>query len=292
MSYDLFFRMPEQVAAPNIESLQSYFKERKNYEVSDKQAFYQNETTGVYFIFDFEAPEDEDLSGVAPISFNLNYFRPHIFGLEAEPELKALVESFGFLVVDPQMEGMGEGQYSTEGFLAGWNQGNEFGYRSFLKEEPSEPVLTLPTSQIEACWRWNFAREELQQQLGEDIFVPRFMFLERQGRVVRSTLWPDGIPTAVPEADILMIPRKTILPKKFFRHPEDMVIAMWEEVKPILDAFPVKAGAVSYHSLEYATPPEAVLSFLRALQPTTEQVQALPTDKVLNEELVAKARTK
>ena len=29
-----------------------------------------------------------------PVSFNLNYFRPHVFSLEAEPELAAFVESF------------------------------------------------------------------------------------------------------------------------------------------------------------------------------------------------------
>lgn len=269
-----------------------YFKARKNYQVSEQQALYQNETTGVYFVFDLGGPEESEMANAAPVTLNLNYFRPHIFGLEAEPEVRALVEHFGFLVSDPQVGGMGDGEYSTGGFLSGWNQGNDFGYRSIISQRPNENIPTLPTSQIEACWRWNFTLGDLQAQFGENVFVPRFMLLECEGSVRSGIVWPDGIPTAIPEADLVIIPRKTILPRKFLHQPEDLVIAPWAEVQPILETFPIKGGAVPYRHLEYSTPPEHVISQLRALQPTGMKIQALSTDKVLNTELVAKARAK
>jgi hypothetical protein len=292
MSYDLFFQLREGAAAPDVKALAAYFKERKNYQVSKEQALYQNEITGVYFIFDLGASEDSELANAAPVNFVLNYFRPHIFGLEAEPEVRALVEHFGFLVSDPQVGGMGDGEYSTEGFLSGWNQGNEFGYHSIMSQHPDQNIPTLPTAQIESCWRWNLEHDALQEELGEDIFVPRLMFIQWQGRVVSTVVWPDAIPSAMPQADMVLIPRKTILPKKFLRHPEDLVIASWAEVMPILEVFPLRTGTLPYRCMEYSIPPESVVSFLRALQPTAEKVEAIPADKVLNAELVAKVRAK
>src|ERR1700748_2239128 len=120
MSYDLFFQVRDQASAPDAKAVAAYFESRKNYQVSEQQAIYQNDTTGVYFVFDVGEAEGVEMPNPAPVSLNLNYFRPHIFGLEAEPEVRALVEHFNFLVSDPQVGGMGEGEYSAEGFLSGW----------------------------------------------------------------------------------------------------------------------------------------------------------------------------
>src|SRR5207248_9248706 len=68
-----------------------------NYELNDAQALYSNEDSGVYFAFEFLQQDGDDEEGrdtsLLPVSFNLNYFRPHAFGLEAEPELSAFVRS-------------------------------------------------------------------------------------------------------------------------------------------------------------------------------------------------------
>src|ERR1700724_1994964 len=117
MSYDLYFKAHGQHNLPGTETFAAYFRNRKNYQVSPNQAVYQNETTGVYFSFDFGEPESGDLHDYLPVVFNINFFRPHIFGMEAEPELGAFVTEFGLTVFDPQNNGMGEGEYSAEGFL-------------------------------------------------------------------------------------------------------------------------------------------------------------------------------
>ena len=188
MSYDLFFKPQDARQKHSVNTFVDYFKRRKHYNVTDKQAIYQNIATGVYFVFNFDDAGDGEQPNPYPVSFNLNYFRPHIFGLEAEPEVKFFVDTFNLVVDDPQIGGMGEGNYSTQGFLEGWNTGNEFGYQSYLKHSPIEDPPTLPTADIEACWRWNFALPELKQKLTAQIFVPRFMFLHRGASVVSLTL--------------------------------------------------------------------------------------------------------
>jgi hypothetical protein len=290
MSHDLYFRPRVPKASPGVEELTAYFRERKNYQVTEKQALYENEATGVYFIFDLVAAEDDEQSDASPASLNLNYFRPHIFGLEAAPELKAFVERFDFLVADPQINGMGDGEFTTEGFLRGWNHGNAFAYRAMIGQNREQPLLTLPTARIEECWRWNSAKDELQEQLGEDIFVPRILFMERAGTVATAVAWPDGIPIAFPESDVVLIQRKQILPRRFFRSVEDMVMANRSEVEPIVNEFPLEQGALPYRLLSYTSVPESVISQLRAFEAAEEKPNGVSVDRVLNTELVEAAR--
>lgn len=292
MSYDLYFNSRNSGSKIGVKDFAAYFHQRKNFEVSDKQTVYQNKVTGVYFVFDLLDTENEEEPSLLPVSFNLNYYRPHIFGLEAEMEVSSFVKKFDLLVSDPQMDGMGEGEYSTEKFLSGWNKGNEFGYRAILQQHPDTNPSTLPTEQIESCWRWNLAQPDLQQQLGDNVFVPRFMFLLREGKVLTTVVWPDGIPSAVPAADVVFIPRKTILPKKFFHSAEDQVIASWNEVAPIIEQFPLEQGAVPYRLMRYTKIPSTVLAQLRSLTPTKEKPTGISVDNILNAELVAKSRAK
>src|SRR5436190_13882956 len=112
MSYDLFFTS----AQISQEDFRSYFQKRPAYELHGNQAAYQNKETGVYFSFEYgdTPPGFKYLA-----SFNINYYRPHYFILEAEPEVSRFVERFGFEVHDPQTDGMGDGPYTPEGLLNG-----------------------------------------------------------------------------------------------------------------------------------------------------------------------------
>lgn len=185
---------------------------------------------------------------------------------------------------------MGDGEYSSAGFLSGWNAGNELGYRAILKPE-EKPPLTLPTAQIEACWRWNKAKDGLQEELGDEVFVPRFMYLNRNGKVVTTVVWPDGIPIAMPEADTVLIQRKTILPKRLFRTSEDQVLADWSEVESLVCQFPPEQGEIPYRLLSYSSVPGSVTSQLLRLQPMKEKLAGVGIDEILNSELVEKTRT-
>ena len=176
MSYDLYFTTPKVSRA----DFEGYFATRPNYEVANDEAMYGNDDTGVYFSFMHNdgPPEDEDDFDYT-VAFNMNYYRPHFFALEAEPEIRAFVDRFSCGVHDDQMDGMGEGAYSREGFLSGWNGGNEFAHRAFLSSEgeptPPDHVWSKPTDELERIWQWNHAKESRQNLIQEDIFIPRIM---------------------------------------------------------------------------------------------------------------------
>ena len=88
MSYDLFFRPRHGIL--EAQQFAAYFARRKHYELNGKQAWYENEDTGVGFSFDLEDPLDESDDDPFPIAMNINFFRPSYFILEAEPEVTTL----------------------------------------------------------------------------------------------------------------------------------------------------------------------------------------------------------
>jgi hypothetical protein len=87
VSYDLFFRARPGKTPASAVDFANYFQSRPRYDADEEACFYSNEDTGVYFNFALGDTGNEDEPDLLPISFNINYVRPHIFGLEAEPEL-------------------------------------------------------------------------------------------------------------------------------------------------------------------------------------------------------------
>src|SRR6266481_6601745 len=105
MSYDLYFRSRTPGRMISQEQFTNYFRGRRHYEIKETQAWYSNDNTGIYFSMDFGEPgetsEEGRDSSLLRASFNMNYFRPHVFGLEAEPEVAAFVDHFDSTVFDP-----------------------------------------------------------------------------------------------------------------------------------------------------------------------------------------------
>lgn len=199
MSYDLYI-IPK---AFDAEAIRAYFAARRFYEVGETQAFYSNPDTGVYFSFETVAAQrGEDEGALTPphVIFNMNFNRPHTFGLEAEPEVAAFISAFQCTVEDPQTEGMGGPNYSRERFLSGWNFGNRYGVRTVLAHV-SEPPLTADPVHIEEAWAWNYGRAQLQKEAGENQFVPKVVWLTSGDGTppVRCVTWTFGVATIIPE---------------------------------------------------------------------------------------------
>lgn len=198
MSYDLYLSSPRLSSA----EFSRYFKGRKNYQ---SPGVYGSKDTGVYFSFELEKPNSTlryFLSGPASrVAFNMNYFRPHIFGLEAEPEVAAFVSAFGCTIEDPQMSGMANGPYSREGFLRGWNAGNLFGYQAIAQQSNFDGSLIVDDAWIESVWFWNFGRDAAQTSLVEGHFLPKINWgkLIRGGQSIAFGVWGEGVVTAFPE---------------------------------------------------------------------------------------------
>jgi hypothetical protein len=83
MSYDLFFLTPSMESSSA--EFNRYFAQRPNFSMKDRQAWYQNDDTGVYF--SFEHVEHGDEPAGYWVQFNINYARPRFFALEALPEV-------------------------------------------------------------------------------------------------------------------------------------------------------------------------------------------------------------
>lgn len=237
MSYDLYL-YPRDVTA--VADFKHYFQGRAHYRLSDdgSTAGYENPATGVYFEFSFwpaasEAEIAADLEKFPDLAedanyarhrrrgymhFNINYMRPHVFGIEAAPEVAAAVEAFDCEIQDDQLDGMGTGPFTREGFVRGWNAGNRFGYAVLLRqgEAPGSPeevfaaaarqgLLVAPSQRIADVWTWNFARENVQRALtakGLDVFVPSVMWGQDIGGAdagaITFAVWGGGIATAIP----------------------------------------------------------------------------------------------
>lgn len=297
MSYDLFFHKPGLTES----QFSAYFSGRANYQMGPRQAVYENEDTGVSFMFEFgrdendedEQEADELVSERPDASFNLNFFRPHYFALEAEPEVRAFIERFDLQISDGQVEGMGDGPFTTDGFLRGWNKGNEFAYRAFLKmEDGPEVVASLPTAELDSIWGWNYAHKQYQEKLGERVFVPRIMFLTIDSKLCSVSTWAEGIPSLLPITDGLLIGRKPTGFRRLFKRDWESCYVPFEAARRVLPSQPVASTyARPAILLDYVSPPSEIVQFIKSLKPM-EQFDGIHPSQVLNRELVERAQAR
>jgi len=295
MSYDLYMR--PRVGTVGREQFIAHFKSRAHYERADNQSWYRNKDTGVYFVFEYSdtvttnAPDLEDPASGHPLSFNINFCRPSFFGKEAEPELSAFIERFDLLVDDPQIDGMGVGEYDSTKFLYGWSKGNELGYQVLVQGEGANTIFTAPSLQLERIWRWNYERRRLQTQIGEGCFVPRIFFLEVEGKAKSAVVWPDAIPSLLPQVDYLFVDRQELAPRRFLRAIPDRALMPWHKAEPVIrdHSSVTETGALL---LSYSSPPSKIVKMVRNLPPESQALRGIPDDAVLDAELVAKHQTK
>jgi hypothetical protein len=287
LSYDLYF-LPTR-SMPSPDEFAAYFANRSRYSVGNGQALYQNDDTGVYFYFEYDELDD-DGGGGSSIAFNLNYFRPHYFGLEAAPELEAFIEQFSLGISDPQTQGMGAGPFSVEGFLRGWNVGNRFAYRAILSSADRPDLFVYPTAALERTWKWNYGRASLQDAVGDSLFVPKSMFMKNGRRACTAVVWPDACPIYMPRCDFVFLLRDELSTNPSAEDPSEIAIVQWEQIAPLISAFPQVGNDVPYFQLVYDVVPDQVLDFVRS-QPITppNKETGLASDDVHNEELVAEA---
>jgi len=277
------------------DSFREYFRVRRHYTVGESQAWYANEDSGVYFSFDLPGErdpldlEEEEAEGYIPedASFNLNYFRPHVFGLEAEPEVSAFMEAFDPLIEDPQVGGMGEGPYSSEGFLNGWNRGNAFSYSAVAASGSADtPQLSLPAAVIESVWRWNIQRTALQERLGESVFVPRIMFHSSEAKAHSFVVWTDGMAALLPVVDTVLLVRVELAPRRFFRRKQDIAVLPWSEVENATAAYPVEGGILPFKRLHYPARPKEIERWVASLPAAKVLPKGIGIDRILGCELL------
>lgn len=290
MSYDLYFVEPQI----GKEDFFAYFRGRRNYQVLEGQAVYENQDTGVYFLIDYNQPGSEDTDAIASTaSASINYYRPSFFGLEVAEEISAMVNHFGFSIHDPQNEGMGDGPFSEAGFLRAWNHGNEFGYSAILRGEKSpKAVWSLPGERLEKIWRWNYKKAEVQELLTEDCFVPRIFMMIIAAKPVSVAVWPDAISELIPEVDYLFIGRDVLAPKKLFgSRQKDHVLVPFAEFRNDFEPYATLDYILKAYKLPAPQVPVKLQERVRGLRANGISGEGVTMDQVLNSEIVAKFET-
>ncbi len=281
MSYDLYLNFRDN--KQSTDAFINYFSSRPNYKLNNGQAVYSNEDTGVYFSFEWKLPseqKDDELNYDA--AFNLNYVRPHPFALEAEPELSAFIKEFNLSVEDPQIDGIKGDVYSKEGFLSGWNAGNQFAMGAMKSRGAGSPH-SLPREEIERCWLWNYHRNKLSLELTEDVFVPKIMFCVQRGPVNTLVCWTDAIPVALPKVDLVLLNRDVIAKAKFFvfKSPGIAVVS-FDDLAPQLASYPINGSdPLSYRFLGFKQAPAGLVKYFNDQPSLSEKFKIVDFDQVL-----------
>ncbi|MEM8642315.1 MAG: hypothetical protein AAGG51_26385 [Cyanobacteria bacterium P01_G01_bin.54] len=281
MSYDLYLKPTRKDIS--LAQFRAYFAKREHYDLGKHQAWYENKNTGVYFSFSY-SDKGENGAEHFPIVFNINYCRPSFFVLEAEPEVTALISSFELTVYDPQVDGMGTGAYDGEKLITVWLAGNKLGYQAIVQAQSQ--VYSLPSSQLKKVWSWNYHKDELEDLLREDIFVPKILLMKYQEKPVTTCVWIDAIPAVIPPVDILIFFRINLAPENLPKNAEGVGISSWSEFQPLLDRHKAKMIGEAY-SLTYPSVPREIQQKVKELPfVNLEDFESLPTDQVLDREIV------
>lgn len=268
---------------------EAYFQDRRFYDAESGHAAYSNEDTGVYFSFEWVDARVDDKEGeFYPIAFNINYFRPSYFIMEAEIEVSAFVQAFDPVVDDPQWKGMGKGEYDAKVLMSGWNAGNQSAYDIALERpEQRSHLRTLPSATVLQAWRWNFERDARQQSVGDTKFVPRILFLEVEGQMTSAMVWPDGVPLVATPVDWFILAGENLL-----RRRPDFAGAKrllpWAEAIQILRPF-IKQAPGPVVTFDYGETPFEVFDFLLRLSPESVSFTRWPQHLVLDRETVEQA---
>ena len=157
-------------------------------------------------------------------------------------------------------------------------------------EEPPEVIHSRPTDELQSIWQWNYTKKETQSVFGEEVFVPRIMFMQIDGSILSVVVWTDAIPTLLPRVDALVIFRQDLAPRRLFKRQDDTCVVPFDSALPVLESFKSNDYNMPAFALCYATAPRNVTAFVKNLKPHTGQMEGVAIDQILNQELVEKFR--
>ena len=244
MSYDLLFykRRDSNLTTDQIgEYLSSRLTPANE---NGNQWFFENEDTEVYFSFETSDQEEDDDDATKDssdsfndfettnIAFNLNFVRPSFFGLEAFNFVETFINDLDLFVVNPQGDDDTPGKPTKKYLYENWNKTNIWASKEHIDDES----LFYPIDKSNKVWEYNYKRQNIQDEIGEDYFVSRiFFFKEKQtNKVVSLSMWAEHIPVVLPITDYYLLGRKY---KKLFKTVEDIVLLTKEDFNSNFSSF-------------------------------------------------------
>lgn len=217
MSFDLYFYKKKDSQLTE-EQVAEYLTNNLAHNQSGhpKQWDYENPATGVYFLIDWSEPEEEP-EGIElfdsfqdftylNFSCSINFFRPVFFGLEIFPLIEKMIADLDLYVLDPQdeVDPDNPAKFSSGYLQEQWVRHNNHLSLSHFEELNLE---YLPLDKSNYLWRYLTNREELQNSLTEDIYVPGYFILKsnEDGILYTACVWPQHIPIILPPVDYLIV---------------------------------------------------------------------------------------
>ncbi len=281
MSYTLDFRLKPAVLHDHVFY---YFAGREHFAANGDEFMYENPDTEVYFQVRLRSGRNFRLQKtVVSVEFEINYFRPSYFGVEAEKELSAFVAKFQPQIDDPQMHGMGDGPYSGEKFLNAWNFGNVFSTHNAIKRSPGEKIASMPCEVLRETWAWNYQLAARSRQFGGRCDVPKIHFVAMDGRVCRGIIWPRAESIVLPRVDYVAL-AEIISGRPLF------ALAPWSEVTDVVQRAGFDTTRDPIH-LDYIVIPLAIKHWFMDKNPTNPDLPpSFDSYRIVDAEVIAAAR--
>lgn len=218
MSFDLYF-YTKKGSSLSHDEFAGYLTDKGLVREGEfPQWLYSNESTGVYFSFEIQ-PESTTQDDIeiyesfadfdnTDFTFNINFIRPNFFGLEAFPFVQRLMSDLDLFALDPQCSSDPDnpGRKTADEYNTEWSETN----RNFSAEHfDALELIYFPLEKSDEYWRYNFHKDEIQNRLGDEYFVPSLILTRRAtgGEVVTLSTWTEHIPNVFPPADYFGINR-------------------------------------------------------------------------------------
>lgn len=195
---------------------------------------FENEDTEVYFSFAFiESNEDEDSENKiihfenfedTNFSFNLNFIRPSFFGKEAFQFVEKFCNDLNLFVQNPQSELEEPVVFNFNDIYGCWNKTNTWASK---KHYSKDDYCYLKEEITDKIWNYNSQRQNLQNKLGNNYFVPKIFIFKKLDDKSPITLfvWGEHLPILIPSTDYVLISKKY---KKFFKTIEETVLISYD----------------------------------------------------------------
>lgn len=239
MSYDLCL-YKKSTNRISLEEIKSFLFTKFIYWKADNEYVwtYQNEETGVYcqiylddrsFVVDESEQYNFEGFDNLGLTFNVNFIRPDFFGYEVFPMIDEMVETLDLYVlnhsdnIEEPIPIQYPKNYSRDQWLS-INQGiNKSNFDQF-----NTNYLPLDISQ--KIWNYQKQRAQLQNKVGDDIFVVGYFLLKslNDQQIYRVGVWPYHIPIIFPPLDYFIIQQKH---NKLFKTEESKGLVSMKQIK-------------------------------------------------------------
>lgn len=246
MSYDLYLLPSTASTPPTPSQFGDWFRSRDYYDVFDREATYESEETGVHFMWDFAEINDatdedpNDPTSKSVLMLTLNFMRPSFFAHEAALEIEAVQKKFGLTIYDPQKDAEWEAPFNCAAFAEYYCGPAKWATNAISQQADDFPAPhALPKATLDRIWNWNYNRNHFQEQLGEDLFVPKILAVLYEGQVLTTVVWGDGVPMCLPKVDVILAARSETAPKAglFRRQTEILELIPYAEFSNVFGAF-------------------------------------------------------